>query len=108
MCRTPPRLAQWTGYERGLTPLLARRSLSALCQFTRPCAPEILLDVIRAHPIIIVRGSVCQNMYHVPPDEPLAPDGPAREVERLLSNLAERHQIETALRQQGSDLRRSE
>src|ERR1700746_3773135 len=44
-------------------------------------------------------------MYHVPPDEYLATYQTAREVERLLTTIRERAEIEQTLRQQRNELR---
>jgi PAS domain S-box-containing protein len=80
-----------------------------LCQYNRGLfPPEIVQDVIRTHPTLIYRGVVCRNMYHVPPDELLATNQAAHEVERLLTNICERERIEYTLRQQHNDLRQSE
>jgi len=44
-------------------------------------------------------------MYHVPPDEFLATNQTAREVERLLTTIRERAELEYTLRQQRNELR---
>jgi PAS domain S-box-containing protein len=96
-------------YESRMTHMLADLNCLALCQYNRRLfPPEIVLDVIRTHPTVIYRGTVCRNMYHVPPDEFLDANQPAREVERLLTNIREREEIEYALRQQRNELRESE
>src|SRR6185295_8236208 len=71
-------------------------------------SPELVLDVVRTHPTVVYRGTVCRNLYHVPPDEFLGTDQTAREVERLLTNIREREAIEGTLRQQRNELRDSE
>jgi signal transduction histidine kinase len=107
--RGAPGLERWLEYESRLTHMLARHNCSALCQYNRQLfPPELILDVIRTHPTVIYRGVVCRNMYHVPPDEFLSTNQPAREVERLLSNIREREEIEYTLRQQRNELERSE
>src|SRR5471030_4191 len=99
-------LDRWMEYESRITQLLAGLNCLALCQYDRQILPpEILLDVIRKHPTVIYRGVVCRNMYHVPPDEFLGNNQPAREVERLLTTIRERAEIEYTLRQQRNELR---
>ncbi len=103
----PPGREQWMRYESQLTHVLAGLDCFALCQYNRQrLPPEFILNVIRTHPTVIYRGVVCRNMYHVPPDEFLASNQTAREVERLLTTIRERAEIEHTLRQQRNELRR--
>jgi two-component system NarL family sensor kinase len=107
--RGAPGLERWMEYESRLTRVLARLNCVALCQYNRRLfPPELVLDLIRTHPTFIYRGVVCRNMYHVPPDELLATNQAEREVERLLTNIREREEIEYTLRQQHNDLQQSE
>jgi PAS domain S-box-containing protein len=107
--RGAPGFERWMEYESRLTHMLARLNCVALCQYNRQLfPPELILDVIRTHPTVIYRGGVCQNMYHVPPDELLATNQASREVERLLMNICEREKVEYTLRQQRDEVRRSE
>src|ERR1700716_4189420 len=86
-----------------------RHNCFALCQYNRQLfPPELVLDVIRTHPTVIYRGVVCRNMYHVPPDELLGTSQPAREVERLLTSIREREEIEDTLQRQLEDIRGAE
>ena len=102
----PPGHERWTEYESQLTDVLADLNSFALCQYNRGrLPPEVILNVIRTHPTVIYGGVVCRNMYHVPPDEFLATNQTAREVERLLTTIRERAEIETTLRQQRNELR---
>jgi signal transduction histidine kinase len=104
--RGAPGLERWMEYESRLTHLLAHYNCFALCQYNRRLfPPELVLDVVRTHPTVIYRGVVCRNMYYVPADEFLATDQTAREVERLLTTIRDRAEIEYALRQQRNELR---
>ena len=99
--RGGPGLERWREYESRLTDTLAETDCLALCQYNwRICPPELILDIIRTHPIVVNRGVVCRNFYYVPPHEFLHESQPAREVQRLLSNIREREQMDIALRQQ--------
>src|SRR6476619_5863139 len=94
-------LERWMEYESKLTHTLSESKCSALCQYNRRLfPPELILDVIRTHPTVVYRGTVCRNLYYVPPDEFLGANQAAREVERLLTNIQERERIENALREQ--------
>jgi PAS domain S-box-containing protein len=96
-------------YESRLTHTLSESNCSALCQYNRRLfPPELILDVIRTHPTVVYRGTVCRNLYHVPPEEFLGTNQTAREVERLLTNIREREHVETALREQLTERRRAE
>jgi signal transduction histidine kinase len=102
----PPGHEGWTEYESELTHVLADLNCFALCQYNRRLhSPEFILNVIRTHPTVIYRGVVCRNMYHVPPGELLASNQTAIEVERLLTSIRERAEIEQTLRQQRDELR---
>lgn len=101
-----PGLERWVEYESTLTEVLAGLDCFALCQYNRRILPaELVVDVIRSHPTVIYRGVVCRNMYHVPPDEFLGTNQAAREVQRLLTNIRDRAEIEYTLRQQRNELR---
>jgi two-component system, NarL family, sensor kinase len=107
--RGAPGLERWMEYESRVTHTLARHNCVVLCQYNRRLFPaELVLDVIRTHPTVIYRGVVCRNMYYVPPDELLGTNQAAREVERLLTNIREREEVESTLRLQRNELRESE
>src|SRR5258706_5576393 len=104
--RGGPGLERWMEYESRLTHTLGENNCFALCQYSRRLfPPELILDVIRTHPIVIYQGTVCRNLYHVPPDEFLGADRAALEVDRLLSNIREREQLDCALREQQNEIR---
>src|ERR1700754_2564408 len=102
-------LERWMEYESRLTHTLSENNCSALCQYNRRLfPPELILDVIRTHPTVVYGGTVCRNLYYVPPDEFLGKNQTAREVERLLTNIRERERVEDALREQLTERRRAE
>jgi PAS domain S-box-containing protein len=102
-------LERWMEYESRLTHTLAENNCSALCQYNRRLFPPgLILDVIRTHPTVVYGGTVCRNLYYVPPDEFLGTNQTAREVERLLTNIRERERVEEALREQLTERRRAE
>ena len=102
-------LERWMEYESRLTHALSENKCSALCQYNRHhFPPELILDVIRTHPVVVYRGTVCRNLYYVPADEFLGTNEVEREVERLLTNIRERENIEQALREQLTERMRAE
>jgi signal transduction histidine kinase len=102
-------LERWMEYESRLTHTVAENNCSALCQYNRRLfPPELILDVIRTHPVVVNGGKVCRNLYFVPPDDFLATNQAAREVERLLTNIRERERVEDALREQFTERKQAE
>ena len=102
-------LERWMEYESRLTHTLSENNCSALCQYNRRLfPPELILDVIRTHPMVVYGSTVCRNLYYVPPDEFLGTNQTACEVERLLTNIRERERVEDALREQLTERRRAE
>jgi signal transduction histidine kinase len=102
-------LERWMEYESRLTHTLLESKCSALCQYNRRLfPPDLILDVIRTHPTVVYRGTVCRNLYYVPPDEFLGDNQTAREVERLLTNIRERERVEDALREQLRERKQAE
>jgi signal transduction histidine kinase len=102
-------LERWMEYESKLTHTLLESNCSALCQYNRRLfPPELILDVIRTHPVVVYRGTVCRNLYYVPPDEFLGTNQTAREVERMLTSIRDREHVEDALREQFTERRRAE
>src|SRR5258705_2067115 len=102
-------LERWIEYEGRLTHSLSRSNCVALCPYNRWLfPPELILDVIRTHPIVVYGNTVCRNLYHVPRDEFPGNDNPAREVDRLLNNIREHERVESALREKQDELRRTQ
>jgi transcriptional regulator with GAF, ATPase, and Fis domain len=99
---------RWIEYETRVTDTLTQNNCFALCQYDRRIlTPEIILDLIRTHPIVVYRGTVCRNLYYVPPDDFLGNNHAAREVERMLTNILERERLDSTLRDQKKELQRA-
>lgn len=81
-------------YEAKLNQFFPKNDCLALCQYNRNrFGPDILLDVIHTHPLVVVGNVVCKNFYYVPVEEFLKTGkGKAEEIDRLLNNLIE-HQF---------------
>ena len=76
-------------YEAKLNYFYPDHDVIICCQYNRNrFPPKVIKDVISTHPLVIYGNTVCRNFYYVPPDEYLAPEQPAREIERLLKNIS--------------------
>lgn len=57
-------------YEAKLNDFFPNSTCTALCQYNeKRFDPEILLDIIRTHPAIVIYGNLYENPHYVPPDE---------------------------------------
>ena len=75
-------------FEAKVNHFVRDHDIRALCQYRRErFSPELILGIIRTHPVVVYGGIICQNPYYVPPEELLKPNQAAREVERLLNNI---------------------
>jgi PAS domain S-box-containing protein len=85
-------------YEAKLNNFFPHYDALAICQYNRHrFSPEIIIDVIRTHPMVIFGGLVCRNFYYVPPHEFLHENQVTFEAERLLSNIVAYERNELAL-----------
>jgi hypothetical protein len=55
--------------------------------------PQVLLNLISSHPVVIWDGIVFENPHCGLPEESLAPDPTAEDVERVLTNLRDCQRI---------------
>jgi len=92
-------------YESAVNRFCDDRAATALCQYDRTRFPaEVLSDVIRTHPHVVVDGAAGENFYYSPPEEfPEGEEETTASVDRKLATLAERARREGALerRQRG-------
>src|SRR6202140_578748 len=87
-------------YEAKLNYFVRDNPVAVTCQYDRNrFSPEVILNVIRTHPIVIYGNFVCSNPYYVPPEEFLAPNHAEMEVKRLLANIRDREQANKAVRE---------
>lgn len=86
-------------YESKLNYFFRDHDCLAICQYnSNRFPPEVILDMIYTHPLVIHNGTICKNFYYIPPDEFLNERQPEHEVERLLENIAERRKSEETLK----------
>lgn len=92
----PPRLLE---FENRINHMYCDHDAAGVCQYNRAhFPPEVILGVLRTHPMIVYGDVVSKNPYYVPPEELLKPNQPTLEVERLLKNILEREQERQTLR----------
>lgn len=85
-------------YEAKLNRFFPGSDCLAICQYNRNrFSAEVIRDVIRTHPLVIVGQMVCRNPWFVPPDELRAPPSLEAEVDRLLRQMVETAKIEAEL-----------
>jgi PAS domain S-box-containing protein len=82
-------------YETKLNQFFPGKRCLALCQYDRRrFGPDVLLDVLRTHPIAVIGTQVYENFYYIPPDELLGPASTEAELDRWIGHLAERRRLE--------------
>ena len=100
LSRRIPDQKRWIEYESRLTRVLSEINCFALCSYDRREAPpELILDVIRSHPIVAYRSVVSGNPHHIPPAAFSGTHQAELEVEGLLNGIREHKQAETWLRE---------
>ncbi len=93
-------------YESKLNRFVRDHDARVICQYNRTrFSPELILGVIRTHPLVVYGGIVCKNPYYVPPDEFLKPNQASLEVERLLTNILTWERAQRALQHSEDVLR---
>ena len=92
-------------YEARLNEFFPGSQCAGLCQYDRRCFdPAVLLDVLRAHPIVILGTVVYDNSYYIPPAELLGGDLSPVMLRHWLENLAERKRAEEELQRVKDEL----
>jgi len=89
-------------YEAKLNKVLPGSKCLAICQYD--CAqfnPKLILDVIATHPIVVFGTEAYDNFYYMPPKDFLGPDRDEAMLQNWIKNLADRKQMEDALRESG-------
>lgn len=88
-------------YEAKLNRFFQKNDCLAICQYNRKrFSHNILVEVIHTHPTVVTGDTVCKNFYFIPAEEFLeVKKHPAKELERLLTNLTDREHIESKLRE---------
>lgn len=96
---------QFINFEAKLDTFLLEHGILILCQYNRHhFTQEIILNMIRAHPLVIVGGTIYKNSCYLPPQEFGRPEQTALEVDWLLTCLRDHEQLEETLQQRNRDL----
>ncbi len=86
-------------YESKLNYFFPENDVVAICQYNiTKFSAEVIMNIIRTHPLVIFRNIVCRNFYYIPPDEFFKPERTSLMVKHLLNNLLDREKTEEALR----------
>ncbi|MDO8944651.1 MAG: MEDS domain-containing protein [Desulfobacterales bacterium] len=60
-------------YEAKVSLLLREHPVTAVCQYdARSFDGATIMDILKVHPLMVVRGSVVHNPFYIPPEEFLA------------------------------------
>jgi signal transduction histidine kinase len=82
-------------YETKLNFFFPNSKALALCQYDmNQFSPELLLEVVRTHPIVVIGTEIYHNFYYIPPSDLSKGLEPAKTLRYWLENLKERKQIE--------------
>lgn len=83
-------------YEAGLDRFLPGSACLALCLYDRMAfGAGLLLEVVAAHPLVVVGDRLYENFYYLPPEKCLSEDPAEAKLEQWLRNLA----VERSLRE---------
>lgn len=66
--------------------------------------PDVIINAILSHPIIVLRGIVCNNFFYIPSDQLTSPKGGSPEMYRLMDHLIDVHHNELSLKQSRDEL----
>ncbi|MFZ5515029.1 MAG: PAS domain S-box protein [Candidatus Zhuqueibacterota bacterium] len=85
-------------YEAMLLEFFLQHRCLALCQYDKTkFSADVLLDVLRTHPLAIVGDDVYKNFYYLPPCEILNPDRNEAKLKYWLENLKKFNRTEEQL-----------
>lgn len=87
-------------YESKLNNFFPGNKCLAICQYDRrKFKPEILLDILTTHPIVVIGTEVFDNYYYVSPKELRVSDPETARLNNWLLNLKARKIIDKTLRE---------
>ncbi len=94
-------------YEAKLNQFFRLGKCYGLCQYERRLfGPDVLLDVLRTHPGVVLGTRHFDNPYYIPPDAFLADGSEAAMLDHWIQNLLDRHDSEEVLRESEAKYRR--
>lgn len=94
-----------TEFEARLNNFFPGSGCLALCQYDRRrFDPVLLMDILAAHPKVIVGPEILDNLYYLPEGEFPDPQAKAARLSHLLNTLAEYRRAEATLARQTQEL----
>ena len=76
-----------------------------MCQYDRRRFPaDILLDMLRTHPLVVLDKQLYDNFHYIPPERLLSANPTAATLQQWLHSLEEHRHAEDALRQRTEEL----
>ncbi|MBF0591554.1 MAG: MEDS domain-containing protein [Nitrospirae bacterium] len=89
-------------YEAKVNYIFERNDVVALCQYNiGKFSPEVLIDMLYTHPMVMYDNVMRKNFYYIPPDEYLETSRGSLTLERMLLNLAS---IETTIHERAKNV----
>jgi PAS domain S-box-containing protein len=86
-------------YEDKLNSFFPESMCIAICQYDRRCfSPEILLDIIRTHPVVVIGTEVCDNIYYLSPYGKIESGVNGATLNFWIKNILERKRAEQSAR----------
>lgn len=92
-------------YEAKLNLFFPGSRCMAICQYDRKLfGPEVLLEVLKTHPTIVIGTEIYDNFYYLPPYEYSERDVSEATLKRWIGNLAARKASDIVLQKSRRDL----
>mgnify|MGYP006291277229 CR=1 FL=1 len=86
-------------YEAKLNRFFPHHRALAICQYDRRrFDADVLMGILRTHPLAVIGAEIFDNFYYIPPDDLLGENPQAAELQRWIENLAQRKRMERELR----------
>jgi len=83
-----PRVERMMEFEGNLTQFTYENDLAMMCQYkVNNFGPQLTIDAINIHPMVIVNGLICKNYYYISPEDFLKLDRAYLEVKKTLDNI---------------------
>jgi MEDS: MEthanogen/methylotroph, DcmR Sensory domain len=68
--RDAPGVEHLVGYESALNQVTARRPVTVLCLYDLDrFSGEVVISIVKTHPLVLVQGILVENPYYVPPEQ---------------------------------------
>ncbi len=86
-------------YEAKLNRFFPHHRALAICQYDRRrFDADVLMGVLRTHPLAVIGAEIFDNFYYIPPDDLLGESSQRAELRHWIENLAQHKWMERELR----------